>query len=231
MQYRITLAISVGAFLLSAWSLSGQYPTALPAPTSTPVKHTIASNDRPDNYADYQASIDALQALQAKILKLEREIEKLNGMTRQTSAQLTENSDNRPDRDPVHPELSAPDYRAQERSARAQQFFEEQFYSEDVDLEWADSMSNNLSETLRELPGVNGALSYVECQTSLCRLDVNLDKTETEAFILAFTAQVARQGTQSQTFISDNGTSSNQLKIYLSRTGTTLPSHQPRLEP
>ncbi|WP_028885660.1 hypothetical protein [Teredinibacter turnerae] len=229
MQPRFVLALSVGAFVLSAWSLFVQYRTVSPVPL--PADVVTGRAERPALSSDDRASLDAVTTLQEKIHQLERTIARLNDSARDRSERGPVELPDLSPSETVHPELSAPDYRAQERRARQQQFFEEQFYSEDVDRAWSDRMSNTLSETLSDLPGVNSALSYVECQSALCRLDVNLDKSATEAFILAFTAQVARQGTQSQTFIQDDGGSANQLKIYLSRAGTALPSTRPVVTP
>jgi hypothetical protein len=114
--------------------------------------------------------------------------------------------------------------RQEARSAALQQALESRFYEEPLDPQWARQTEASISRSLQEESFAGNQIGDLECQASLCRLQVHsADRQAQERFVAHYGNSPAFANTQAFWRRDDRPDGSSVTTLYVMREGLALP--------
>ncbi|TVZ41556.1 hypothetical protein P886_0903 [Alteromonadaceae bacterium 2753L.S.0a.02] len=128
---------------------------------------------------------------------------------------------------PASPSDATANVEALNRSDQHLSYLEDILYEQELDPAWSSQMSNQINEALSAIPGNLADASYVQCQATLCMVELTVSSEEVDDFILQFNTQIADASQQMRSFVHNRGDGKLTMQMYLAKAGYDLPNYAP----
>lgn len=195
-------------------------------PVAQRATHTNDSSTITEQLQELYASLEQTRELLAALHSRQLKLEQFTKNNVQTDEGRLENQQ------PNQPLAKSPfdasvDSEALMKRDQHRNYLEDTLYEQELDPVWSSEMSSKINDVLSAIPGNLSDSSFIQCQSTLCMVELTVSNEEINEFMIQFNTQIAGATKHIRSFVQNRGDGKSTMNMYLTKVGHDLPSYSP----